>query len=239
MKRHLLSIIIKAILILFILIISLAYLIPIKSNIITHIILSPIENKFRKKIEFNDPYIWIPGRIYLRDASIIDKGGRLYYCKTFNIRYNLIGLLSIKKEFSFNLSDIKLYQNVGLLDSVANMLVISIMPDVEFEEIKGVLQLRKDVVYIKDVYAYNEKMRIRGSGWINKDGLLNCDVNFSFSKDVTDMVPDAVKAVILKREGGGWMGIALKVGGNYKKPSLHITSETLKLNIIEGLFRND
>ena len=138
-----------------------------------------------------------------------------------------------------DLKGTKFYKNVGLLDSVADLLVIAIMPDVEFDEIKGILQLHKDGVFIKDFSAHNDKMRIRGGGRIDKNGSLDCDINFSFSRDITDKVPDPVKEAILREEGEGWMGIAFKARGNYKRPSLHISSEMIKLNIMEGIIGDE
>jgi hypothetical protein len=240
MEKGILSAI-KSFVIVSVLGILLLCLIPIKSGTIAHILLSPIEKKFRKKIEFNASYIWLPSKIFLEDVTIIDKSGRLYYCKTFNLRYNLANLLFKKRDFFFDLKNIKSYRNIELLDSVTNMLVISAIPDVEFKEMKSTLQLHKNSIFIKNLYAYNNKMRIRGSGWIDSNGSLDCDVKFSFSKDITGMVPALVKTALLQYEDEGWMGIALKVKGNYKKPSLHITGDTLKLNIsggIEDLLKN-
>jgi len=203
--------------------------------------LSPIEKKFRKEIKFNASYIWLPSKIFLENVAIVGESRRLYYCKTFNLKYNLANLLFGKRDLFFELKSIKSYRNIELLDSVTNMLVISSIPDVEFKEIKGHLELHKNSLFIKNLYAYNDKMRIKGSGWIDSSGLLDCDVKFSFSKDITDMVPDVVKTTLLKYEDGGWMGIAFKVKGNYKKPSLHIAGDTIKLNIreeIEGFIRD-
>ena len=238
MKRGI-AFIIKTVLIILVLGLFIVFLVPIKSNTIAHIMLSPIEKKLQKDIEFGDSYIWLPRNISLVGASIIDESGRLYYCNTFDLKYNLADVLFRKREFFFNLKGIKLYQNVEFLDFVADMLVISKMPDIEFREIEGVLQLHKNAFFLKDVYAYNDKMRIRGSGWVDNDGSLDCNINFSFSKDVTDIIPDAVKTALLTYEGEGWMGIALKVKGNYKKPTLHISGDTLKLNIMEGLITNE
>ena len=199
----------------------------------------PLKKKFQKKIDVGASYIWLPANIFLEDLSIIDEGGRLYHCKTFNLKYNLADLLFGKREFFFNLNGIRLYRHAGLLDSVADMLVIAKMPDVELEEIKGSLELHKNGAFIKNLYTHNDKMRINGNGWISRDGLLDCDVNFSFSKDITDKIPDAVKVALLRDEDEGWMGIALKVKGSYKKPSLHITANTIKLNILQGLLGDD
>ena len=213
--------------------------VPIKSNAIARIALLPIEKRFRNKIEFGSSGIWLPGNISLEEVSVIDLKGRLYRCKTAGIKYNLVDLFFKKGEFSFNLKEIKFYQNIGILDSVADMLVIPKMPDVEFREIDGVLQLRKNSLYIKNIYAYNDSIRIKGSGWIDRDGLLDCDANFSFYKDITDNIPAVVKETLLTREDKGWMGISFKAHGNYKKPSLHITGNRLELNITEGLFSDE
>lgn len=240
MRKGILSVI-KSFVIISLLGILLLCLIPIKSNTITHILLLPLEKKFRKKIEFKTSYIWLPSKIFLEDVTIVGESRRLYYCKTFNLKYNLANLLFKKRDLFFDLKNIRSYRNIELLDSVTNMLVISAIPDVEFKEIKSTLQLYKNSIFIKNLYAYNDKMRIVGSGWIDNNGSLDCDVKFSFSKDITDMVPNLVKTALLKYEDEGWMGIALKVKGNYKKPSLHITGDTLKLNImgeIEDLLKD-
>lgn len=219
---------------------SLVSFLPIKSRTIAHVLLAGVERKSQKNIEFNTSRVWIPGNIFLGDVSITDERGRLYHIDAIDIRYNLPSFLFKKRQFHFNLKGIKLYQDMGLLDSVAGMLAISAMPDVEFDVIEGTFELHKNAIFIKDIYVHNDKIRIRGSGWMDNDGSLDCDVNFSFSKDVTDMIPDAVKVTLLRREKTrGWMGIDFKVKGNYKKPTLHITSDTLKLNIMEGLFGNE
>jgi len=35
------------------------------------------------------------------------------------------------------------------------------------------------------------------------------------------------------------MGISFAARGNYKKPSLHLDAERLKVNIMKGLFEDD
>lgn len=237
MKRAIITLI-KTILIVLVLGVFVVCLVPIKSNAVTHIVLSPLEERFQKKIEFKASKIWLPANIFLEDVSILDENGRLYHFNTIDIRYNLEDLI-LKREFLVNLKDVKVYKNIGLIDSIADMLAISKMPDVEFKEIKCILQLPKDAFFIKDIYAYNDKMRIRGGGWIDNNGSLDCEVNFSFSKDITDKIPDAIRVALLRREDGEWMGIVLKGRGNYKKPSLHISSDSIRLNVIEGLLGNE
>lgn len=237
MKKGILSLI-NFVLILIALGVFFILIIPIKSNTFAHIVLSPVEKRFHKKIEFGTSRIWLPANISLEDVSIIGESGRLYYCKTFNLRYNLGDLLFKKREFFFTIKDIKLYKNIGLLDSIADMLVITTMPDIEFNEIDGTLRVYKNAILVKNFYTCNDNMRIKGNGWIYNDGVLDCNVSFSFSKTVTNMIPDAVKSTLLTHEDEEWMGITLKVKGNYKKPSLHITGDMLKLNIVEGPFIN-
>ena len=67
--------------------------IPIKSNAVTHLALMPVEKRLRNKIEFSSSTVWLPGGVFLEDMSAIDEGGRLYYCKTADIKYNLPNLL--------------------------------------------------------------------------------------------------------------------------------------------------
>ena len=164
-------------------------IIPHRSNTVAHMVLFPLEKKIQSKIEFASSRTWLPGNISLYDLSIIDENGRLYYSKTANINYNLFDILFKNKVISFDLEKVKFYRGIDLLNSVTNMLIISKIPDVEFKKIVLTVGLREDGIDIKNIYAYNNLLRIKGSGWIEKDGSLDCNVNFSFHKDITDKVP--------------------------------------------------
>ena len=214
-------------------------IIPIKCVGLAHILLLPIEKKLGRQIEFNASRIWLPGSVSLKEITVTDKTGRLYYCKKADIKYNLSNLLFKKKEFLFVFEEIKFYRNIGLLNSIANMLVISKMPNAEFQKINGALRLRDGGVYIKNIYAYNNSIRIKGEGCVDKDGALDCDMNFSFCKDITDKIPGVVKATLLRNEGDGWMGMPIKTYGNYKKPSLRITTNGVQLNIKEAVISDE
>ena len=218
-------------------------LFPINSNAINRMILSPFEKMLQKKIEFTASNIWLPGRISLEEASVSDKSGRLYYCRTASFKYNIARALLGKKELTFNLKAVKLYKDIDLLNSVSTMLEISKMPDIEFEGIEGAVKFYKDGVHIKRLYAYNDTMRIRGEGWVSYTGVLNCDIRLAFNETVIDIVPEVVKTAILKSDSGGWIEIDLKATGNYKKPSLHIATDlatdTIILNIKEGFLRHE
>ena len=54
-----------------------ACLLPIRSNAVTRIALSPLEKRLQKKIEFSDSRIWLPANVFLEDVTITDKGGSL------------------------------------------------------------------------------------------------------------------------------------------------------------------
>ncbi|MEA3305443.1 MAG: AsmA-like C-terminal region-containing protein, partial [Candidatus Omnitrophota bacterium] len=213
---------IKKIIIIILAMVLCVWLFPIKLNTINHVILLPFEKAFQKKIEFTASSIWLPGKIFLKEASVTDKSGKLYYCEEVSFRYNVVGMLFGKKELTFNLKKVNLYRDVDLLNSVSAMLEMSKIPDIEFDAIAGAVKFYKDGIHIKRLSAYNDAMRISGDGRVNAEGVLNCNVNFSFSKNITDMIPDIGKAIILKDEGDGWMGLSLNVTGNYKRPSLRL-----------------
>jgi len=225
----------RLIIILCILLLSLAVLascVPIRSKTVMNILLLPVEKKFETDIEFKSSAIWLPAHISIDGISVIEESGRLYYFDTIDIYYNITDLV-LKREVFFKIKGIRLYQDMQLLNSVANMLDIPKTPDIEFEKMEGLFQLRNNGTLIKHFYAHNDRMRIRGSGWVDREGSLDCDVNFSFSKEVTGKIPDVVRSTLLKDERGGWMGITLKAKGNYKRPSLHIIGDVLKINIKE------
>ena len=214
----------------------LACIVPIRSKAVTDIILWPIKKRLNNKIEFTRSRIWLPGSLTLTDMSVLDSKGKLYYCEVADVRYNIFGVLFKNGKFSFELKKPRFYRDIGILSSVVDMLALSKMPDVEFTGIEGTVRLHKNATYIEELYAFNDSMRIRGNGWISKDGSLDCEIRFSFHKDIIDKVPNAVRSLLLTPEEGGWMRISFKVKGNYKKPSLHIISDRIRLNILEGIF---
>ncbi len=123
-------------------------LLPIRSKILTDLLLFPIEKKFQTDIEFSSSSIWLPAHVLIDEVSVIEESGRLYHVNSIGVYYNLVDLL-FKREIFFVLEGVKLYQNIGLLDSIANMLVISRMPDIEFDKIEGVVQLKNSGTIIK------------------------------------------------------------------------------------------
>ncbi|MBU4377131.1 MAG: AsmA-like C-terminal region-containing protein [Candidatus Omnitrophica bacterium] len=220
-----------------VLIICVILLIPIRFNSINRLILSPLEKKFSKKLDFKASKIWIPGNIFLGGVSISDGSGMMGTAEDLNINYNLSALLLQSGEVSFKVRNVVVRQDIGLLTSVSSMLTIPKMPDARFECIEGILNFQKNVVYMKNIAAATDDMKIRGEGWVSKEGDLNCKLHFSFSSSVTSNVPDIVKTTLLTEEANGWMGITLKARGNYARPFLSIDSETFKLNIRKGILK--
>ena len=209
-----------------------ASLVPLRSKTLTDILLLPLEKRFETNIEFASSEIWLPARISLRELSVIEETGRLYHFDSIDVRYNIADL-ALKGEFLFIIKGVKLYQNMSLLDSITGMLKIPDIPDIQFDAVEGVFRLSKKGTAIRRFYAYNDKVRIRASGWADRAGSLDCDVRFSFSNYLTGKIPEVVRSTMLKDEKDGWMGITLKAKGNYKRPSLHLTGDSLKVNIKE------
>ncbi len=220
-----------------VLIIAALLSIPIKSNTLNHFILSSFEKKIAKELNFKTSKIWLPGNIFLEDMSVSDKNGILCTAKDLNINYNPAGILLNNKEVSFKARNLRVHQDINLLTSVSNMLTIPKMPKVEFKHIDGVLDFRKDAIYIKNIAAETDAMKIEGDGWAGKGGDLNCRFHFSFGSSLVGNVPDIVKATLLTDEGGGWMGITLNATGNYATLSIQIDSETFKMNIRETILK--
>mgnify|MGYP001619938387 CR=1 FL=1 len=230
------NILIKAALILFLLVCTFLFL-PIRSNTVNHFILSSLDYKIAKAVEFENSKIWLPGNIFLGGISASDKGSVLVQAETVNINYNLAAMLSEKKEIVFSAKRVKFYKDIALLNSVSNILTMPKMPNIGFSAIDGDFEIHKDAVVVRKLVASNADMVINGEGSIKKNGDLDCTIHFSFGKPITDTIPDFVKITLLSEEKDGWMGITLKTTGNYAKPSLHVDSELFKLNIKETIIK--
>lgn len=220
-----------------VLMICVVILIPIRINSINRIILSPFEKKFSKKLGFKTSKIWIPGNIFLQGLSISEGNKIMVSAEELNIDYNMAFVLLREGGVSFKASGLAFQQNINLLASVSAMLTIPKMPHVSFQRIEGKLNFRKDAIYIKEITAVTNDMRVSAEGRVGRHGDLNCKLHFSFSDSVLKDAPDIIKTSLLNEEADGWMGITLNANGNYAKPSLSIDSETFKLNIKEGALK--
>lgn len=211
--------------------------IPISSNAVNRLILSPFEGKFAKGLQFKSSRIWLPGDITLGGLTSSAKGGITYYAETLHVKYNVAKILFGKRNLSFSANSVTFCKGVGLLDSVSRILAMPQMPGAGFNSINGSLEFRNNAVYIEKIEAANKDVIVKGSGYIGRDGGLDCNLHFSFSGAVVDTIPEAIKTTLLTKESGGWVGIALKATGNYAKPSLHIGGDTFKLNIKESVIK--
>ncbi len=211
--------------------------IPIRSNAVNHLILSPFEGKFAKGFQFKSSRIWLPGDITLGEITSSGEGGMTYHAETLRVKYNIAKILSGKRNVWFSVNGITFCKAVGLLDSVSRILAMPQTPGAGFDFISGSLEFRDNAVYIEKIEAVNKDVIVKGSGRIGRDGGLDCDLHFSFSEAIVNTIPEAIKTTLLTKEPGGWMGIALKTTGNYAKPSLCIDSGTFKLNIKESVIK--
>lgn len=234
--KPILSSLIRAVPILFLLVCAFLFL-PIRSNAVNRFILSSVDNKIVKAVDFEKSKIWLPGNIFLRGFSISDKGKMLCRAETISIDYNLAAMLFGKKKIAFSAKDVKFYKDIALLNSVSSILTIPKMLNVGFSAVDGNFEIRKDAMLIKKLTVSNDNMVMNASGSVKKNGDLDCKIHFSLNKSITDIMPDFVKMTLLSEEKDGWMGITLETTGNYAKPSLHVHSELFKLNIKETAIR--
>ncbi len=210
---------------------------PLTLPVITRMLLLPLERGLQVSVDIGSSKVIVARNISLRDVTVVDEKGRFYYCKTANLGYRLIDLLFGEKATKFRLQDVKFYRDVDIINSVTDMLVISKIPDIQFEEIRGLVRIHNTKIYIEDLCACNNSLRIKGKGWIDKNGELDCDLHFSFHSSITDKIPETVKKMMLSPQEKDWMGVRLKVSGDYKKPSLHIASKGLRLNVTESYIK--
>ena len=211
--------------------------VPIKLPIIARMALYPLEVKYKKDIKFATSAIRLTSKIELGKVSIRDSSGLLFYFRRISVNYNIFHMLSGRHWTDVKVEDVKLYNDVRIFDSVADMMNISGLPDVEFKNINGSFEFYKEATYVEKFSAINDLMRLDGNGWVGRNGDLDCNIKFTFGENVTKDIPDIIKKTLLTNEGGGRMSIELKLSGNYRKPTLHIASSKLKINIIEGMFK--
>jgi len=210
---------------------------PISFKPLAVMMLRPVESKLGKEIDFSISTIRIPKSIHMEKVIIREAGGMLCHLDTLDIKYNIPGMICGKADVVTEISGIRLYKDTAIIDSVTDMLAISRIPDVSFDSASGRLRFYSDAIHLKELRAASPAMRIFGSGWIGGEGILDCELNFSFSKELTDKMPDALKKALLCRDENGWLGMELGVTGNYKRPSIRISADQIELNIMEGFLK--
>jgi hypothetical protein len=167
-----------------------------------------------------------------RDVTISGKKGNTVRIEKLTIYPRLLHLLRGQLRLGLAAEGIKFYKSLPLLDAVSGLLSIPPFGRIPIDRVETDLFLKRNILKMENVKVLSRDVRIYGAGSLNTGaGDIDCRLKFLFSSRVTDAMNKTAKAILLRYESPGWMGLNIKTSGNYRRPRIRLDSDFLKLNI--------
>lgn len=137
----------------------------------------------------------------------------------------------------FNFKEVSFIKNEtaseGNFDSLAALVSMPFASRWNYKEISGKVTPSKEGTHIENFTATSDDIRLKLSGDIFRDNTVRSDIVIYFSERLAKNMPEELSGVILNAESGGWKSLSVKLAGNYKEPSIQISSKLFRLNISE------
>jgi hypothetical protein len=130
----------------------------------------------------------------------------------------------------FNLQDIRfLYSDIKVVNSVFEMLSLGNVDELKFLSAKGEFSYVAGKSVLKSLYLDGELMRVKAHGMID-DSSMDYDIRLFLSGALTSEIPEAIKKVFFKQEGG-WSNAELKISGSRDNPSINFSTDLFTLSV--------
>lgn len=100
-----------------------------------------------------------------------------------------------------------------------------------YKEISGSILPAKNGIEFKDILAVGDDIKLRLTAVIHDKDLVDANIKIYFSDIVSAGIPKELSGVILNDEGSGWKSLSVSLEGNYRSPSIQVSSRLFRLNI--------
>ncbi|MDD5421930.1 MAG: hypothetical protein WC592_03540 [Candidatus Omnitrophota bacterium] len=116
-------------------------------------------------------------------------------------------------------------------DSLEGLIAIPFDSRWSYQEISGKVRSRKDGVDIENFSATSDEIKFEVSGSVDYDNAINIDIKVFFGGKPLEKIPRELTGALLTDEKDGWKSLAVRLSGDYKSPSINISSKLFRLNI--------
>ncbi len=100
-----------------------------------------------------------------------------------------------------------------------------------YKEISGEIAFFDGGVKVRKFNAANEELKLSFTGDIYDNNTVKSDITIYFADSVVSKIPAGLTKVILADENNGWKSLSVHLEGNYKAPSIQVSSKRFRLNI--------
>ena len=100
-----------------------------------------------------------------------------------------------------------------------------------YKEISGAVSPFQGGVAVKNFIASSDSLKLSITGEFYNNYTIRTDVIICFSNAITSRVPEGLTKTVLNDEKDGWKSLSVHMEGNYKEPSIQVSSKRFRLNI--------
>ena len=195
-----------------------------------YIAIYAISKKYNLEISYKELKRLSPGKMEFKDLKVVEK-------KTALGLFSRGATITLDKKVGFDLRDVGF---VGSPKSAApsydNIMELSAMPFNSrwtYKEISGKISQSPEGLNVDNFMATGDDIKLSFTGVIYHDNAVNADIVIYFSDRLTKKIPRELSMVVLRDEKDGWMSLTVAVKGDYRKPSIQVSSKLFRLNIKE------
>ena len=146
------------------------------------------------------------------------------------------GASSTKALVDFNLQEVHFIKRSAdkapVYDTLDNLIAIPFSSQWKYEEISGKIYSSKEGLNIKDFSAKSNDLKFSLSGILYDDSSnIKMEIFVYFSDNLTKRIPPELSGMVLRDESEGWKSFAVKLEGDYMKPSIQVSGKLFRLNI--------
>lgn len=116
-------------------------------------------------------------------------------------------------------------------DSLMELVAVPFHSRWIYKKISGQVSPVKEGVRIRDLRAVNDEVTLSFTGDIYNNNTIKTDIKIYFSDIVLAKIPGELSKVMLADEKNGWKSLSVHLEGNYKEPSIQVSSKRFRLNI--------
>lgn len=122
----------------------------------------------------------------------------------------------------------------GAYESLGSLISAPFDGSLEYREIKGVIRPRFGRIFIDDLTADADdiKVSLKGAFFYTEDRV-DLDVVMQFSQNLLRKIPRELSGTVLKGSAGGWQSLSVNLKGSFKSPAIEVTGRLFRLKIKE------
>jgi len=100
-----------------------------------------------------------------------------------------------------------------------------------YDELSGKVSGPKGDIVIRDFMAKSPQIRLSFNGEMTRTDKIRSDIVIYFAESLTSKIPPELTKLVLKDEPDGWKSLTVKLDGDFRAPSIQVSSKLFRLNI--------